>query len=56
MTNTPHIIGKLRALAAEFTTQSCDNRYGSYFDGMRNACRDHAQRLQQLIAELEEQQ
>jgi hypothetical protein len=53
MTTTTHIIGKLRALAAEFTTQSYDNRYGSYFDGMRNACRDHAQRLQRLIAELE---
>ena len=53
MADTPHIISKLRALAAEFTTQSYDNRYGSHFDGMRNSCRDHAQRLQQLIAELE---
>ena len=56
MADRSHILNRLRALAAEFTTQSYDNRYGNYFDGMRQACRKHALQLQDLIRELEGQQ
>ena len=56
MTADPHILNRLRTLAAEFTAEAGDTRHGNYFDGMRQACRHHALRLQDLIRELEGQQ
>lgn len=49
-----NIIGKLRTLAAEFTAEAADTRHGHYFDGVRNTCRKHAERIQELIQELEQ--
>lgn len=53
MADHPHILDRLRTLAAEFTAEAGDTRHGNYFDGMRQACRHHALRLQDLIRELE---
>lgn len=55
MADHPHILDRLRTLAAEFTAEANDTRHGHYFDGVRNTCRQHAKRVQELVRELEGQ-